>query len=390
MTPSAAASVPLADARKVRNTPSAPNVPNAPNAPNAPRRVLISGHSLTDQPLPDLLAAMAKSQGIAWDWQRQYIVGSSIRDRSAGLLGTQPWSGYRSGENRDGKELDLLAELRRAGASPEPYDTLLITEQHSVLGGLVWNDTVRHLRHFHDRFIEANPRGTTWFYESWYGIEDKADPTRWIAYEQAASKVWRCVATRVNVSLAAEGRGDRIASLPAGRALAHLIERVTQAPGIEGLGAGPLDTPEARRAVVDRFVRDDVHLTPLGSYYIALVTSAAVTGAEAAPAWAPPEVEPQVAAALQREATAFVDAWRREGPAEDLAACRRHLQRDFIRIYWSYVRDTVWIAEQGRLRASLRWLTQIARWQWRVARDNAANPFHFDAATDKGYWLPPP
>lgn len=372
MTPAAAASAPIAQ------------------APTAPRRVLISGHSLTDQPLPDLLAALAESQGIAWDWQRQYSFGSSIRDRSAGLLGTAPWSGYRSGDNRDGKELDLLKELRSAGASPEPYDTLLITEQNGVLGGLVWNDTVRHLRHFHDRFIEANPRGQTWLYESWLGIEDKGNPSRWIAYERAASPVWRCIATRINVSLAAEGRSDRIVPLPTGRALAHLIERTTQAPGVEGLSGGPLDTPEARRAVVDRFVKDDVHLTPLGSYYMALVTSAALTGATSAASWAPAEVDAATAAALQREATIFVEAWRREGPPEGLSACRRHLQRDFIRIYWSYVRDTEWIAQQGKLKASLRWLRQIVQWQWRVARDNAGNPFHFDAATDKGYWLPAP
>jgi hypothetical protein len=352
--------------------------------------VLIAGHSLTDPPLPELLAALARHQGLAWDWQRQSVVGSSIRDRSAGLLGTAPWSGYRTGANRDGKELDLLKELRTAGASPEPYNTLLIAEQHSVLGGLVWNDTVRHLRHFHDRFIDANPRGRTWFYESWLGIDDKANPGRWIAYERAASPVWRCIATRINVSLEAEGRSDRITALPAGRALAHLIERSTQAPGAEGLSGGPLDTPEARRAVVDRFVSDDVHLTPLGSYYIALVTSAALTGAPAAADWAPPDVDAGTAAALQREATTFLAAWRREGPPDDLHACRRHLQRDFIRIYWSYLRDTEWIAQQGRLRASLRWLTQVVQWQWRVARDNAANPFHFDAATDKSYWLPAP
>lgn len=363
---------------------------DAAKAAIAPRRMLISGHSLTDQPLPDFLAAIAKHQGLAWDWQRQYIVGSSILDRSAGLRGTAPWSGYRSGANREGKELDLLQELRTAGASPEPYSTLLITEQNGVLGGLVWNDTVRHLRHFHDRFIDANPRGTTWFYESWLGIDDKGNPGRWIAYERAASPVWRCVATRINRSLEAEGRADRIVALPAGRALAHLIERTTQAPGAAGLSGGPLDTPEARRAVVDRFVADDVHLTPLGSYYIALVTSAALTGASSASNWAPAEVDATTAAALQREATAFVEAWRREAPPEDLAACRRHLQRDFIRIYWSYVRDKEWVAEQGKMRASLRWLTQVVQWQWRVARDNAANPFHFDAAADKSYWLPAP
>lgn len=364
--------------------------PTPDPTPSAPHRVLISGHSLTDQPLPDMLAAIAKHEGIAWDWQRQYMWGTSIRDRTAGALGSPMWSGYSKYANRQGEGLDILQELRTAGASPEPYDTLLITELHSLLGALVWNDTLRYLRHFHDRFIDANPRGTTWLYESWLAIEDKGNPGRWIAYERAASPLWRCVATRINVSLTAEGRNDRIQSLPASRALAHLVERATQAPGVEGLSGGPLDTPESRRAVVDRFFGDNVHLTRLGMYYVALVTSAALTGSQAASSWAPADVDAATAAALQREATAFLQSWRREGPPENLTACRRHLQRDFIRIYWSYMRDTYWIAEQGRLRASLRWLTQIVQWQWRVARNNAANPFYFDAETDKTYWLPAP
>lgn len=385
---------PAAPAAVTPHTPVATMKPADPTLAgevrSGPRRVLISGHSLTDQPLPDMLAAIAKSQGLAWDWQRQLILGSPIRDRSAGRIGSAPWSGYRSGTNREGENLDLLKELRRAGAGPEPYDTLLITEQHSVLGGLVWNDSVRHLRHFHDRFIEANPRGTTWFSESWLSLDDKANPQRWIAYERAASPVWRCVATRINLSLAAEGRSDRIAPLPAGRALAQLIERATQAPGIKGLSVGGLDTPESRRATIDRLVADEVHLTPLGTYYIALVTSAALTGSVQAASWMPAGIDAAAAVALQREATAFLQGWRQEDPPEDMSACRRHVQRSFIRIYWSYVRDKDWIAEQGRFKATLRWLSQVLQWHWRIARDTPANPFHFDPATDKSFWLPPP
>ena len=52
---------------------------------------------------------------------------------------------------------------------------------------MIWHDTVRYLRHFHERFIAANPRGTTWFYESWLYVSDKDDPRRWIAFEREAS-----------------------------------------------------------------------------------------------------------------------------------------------------------------------------------------------------------
>jgi hypothetical protein len=122
-------------------------------------------------------------------WNRQYMVGSSIRSRSAGDAPDKPWSGYRGGDNRDASGLDVLQEFKQPRTvSGGLYDTLVITEQHGLLGTLVWNDTVRHLRHYHDRFIDANPKGRTWFYESWLDISDKSDPRAWIAYERMASQ----------------------------------------------------------------------------------------------------------------------------------------------------------------------------------------------------------
>jgi len=159
-----------------------------------PERVFISGHSLTDQPLPSDLAAIAASLGHPLQWNRQYMVGSSIRARVRGAKappGETGWSGYHQGSNRDSENMDVLAELRQPRTvTGGPYDVLLITEEHGLLGTMVWNDTVRYLRHYHDRFIDANPAGRTLFYESWLGLDDKNDPRRWIAYERAASPIW--------------------------------------------------------------------------------------------------------------------------------------------------------------------------------------------------------
>ena len=57
-------------------------MPTSANTP--PQRIFISGHSLVDQPLPDNLESIAKSLGTAIQWNRQYMVGSSIRDRVQG------------------------------------------------------------------------------------------------------------------------------------------------------------------------------------------------------------------------------------------------------------------------------------------------------------------
>jgi hypothetical protein len=353
-----------------------------------PERVFISGHSLTDQPLPSDLAAIAASLGHPLQWNRQYMVGSSIRARVRGAKappGETGWSGYHQGSNRDSENMDVLAELRQPRTvTGGPYDVLLITEEHGLLGTMVWNDTVRYLRHYHDRFIDANPAGRTLFYESWLGLDDKNDPRRWIAYERAASPIWQCLATRINLSLAAEGRSDRIESLPAGLALAGLIERATQAPGVPGISGASV------RATVDRLVKDSVHLTRLGSYYAALVSYAAIYSRSPLGAWAPEGIDAQQARSLQSVAWQIYSAYRASGRALTLEACRQVLTQSFVNTYWSYVRDTSWRKELGALHAHARWWRHVLLWQWRLRRGNADNPLHYDPAADRAYWLPAP
>ena len=363
-----------------------------PPAPAAaaptPERVFISGHSLVDQPLPSNLAAIAASLGTPIQWNRQYMVGSSLRARARGANAAPQagnWGGYRQGYNREGENHDILAEWRAPKTvSGGAYDSLLITEQHGLLGTLVWNDTVRHLRHHHDRFIDGNPQGRTWFHESWLSLNDKNDPRRWIAYERAASPIWQCLATRINVSLAAEGRADRITPLPAGVALAGLIERATQGAGVPGVSAADV------RSTVDRIIKDNVHLTELGAYYISLVTYASMFERSPAGAWAPAGVDAVAAKSLQALAWELVETERRDRRQLSLDECQHELQQAFIANYWAYTRDTFWMAELGPVHAWLRWAKYRVQWHWRLRRNGDENPLRHDAASDRSYWLPAP
>ena len=354
----------------------------------APERVFISGHSLVDQPLPSNLAAIAASLGTPIQWNRQYMVGSSLRARARGataLPDASTWDGYRQGYNRDTENLDVLAEWRVprtvAGGA---YDGLLITEQHGLLGTLLWNDTVRYLRHHHDWFIEGNAKGRTWFYESWLGLNDKSDPRRWIAYERAASPIWQCLVTRINVSLAAEGRIDRIEPLAAGVALAGLVERATLGAGVPGVSGTSV------RETVDRIVKDTVHLTELGAYYLSLVTYASMFDRTPVGAWAPAAVDGAAAKALQTIAWELVQQERRDRQALTLDECQAEVQRAFIATYWGYVREAYWQAELGTLHAWLRWAKYRVTWHWKLRRDARENPLRFDPAVDRDHWLPAP
>jgi hypothetical protein len=328
-----------------------------------PRRLFVSGHSLTNEPLPSDLAAIASGFGLPLAWNRQHIDGSSIKQRSRGSAsGDGPWAGYAQGVDRTNQPIDVLAELRRD--QDAPYDTLLITEQHGLLGSFVWHDTVTHLRDFQDRFAAHNPAGITYFYDSWLSLDDKSNPARWIAYERAAAPVWQCIVARIDQALVADGRRDRMLSLPAASALAYLIEQATQGSGIAGI------TRENVRATIDSLVSDDVHLTPLGSYYIALVTFAFIFRHPVDGAWHPAGVTAEQARALQAVAGAFVQMPR--PPALSLEACRSYVRRSFL---WTYLGYNAHWHGHSYLGSLVQRARLAMQWWWLFSRDRPENPF---------------
>jgi hypothetical protein len=348
-------------------------------------RFFFSGHSLTDRPLPDHLARLGDSLGTPILWNRQYVVGSSIRRR---VQGDDPqatdFRGYRQGYNRDTEGLDVVSEFKSPQTTDgRPYDTLIITEQHGMLGTLIWNDTVRYLRHYHDRFIDGNPEGRTFFYESWISLDDKSDPRRWIAYERAASPIWHCMAERVNLSLAAQGRRDRITPLPMGLALAELIEYSLGDDGPAALKAGSVVE------TVSQFIGDEVHLGPLGMYYAALVIYAAHFNRPAVGGWAPENIRPDQARALQEHAWTFVSRYYRDLRPRTMEECRERIRSDVAWRYWSYIRDAYWRREMNVLKAYAKWARHYVQWRYLLSRRDERNPFHYDPATDDRYWFKP-
>ncbi len=339
-------------------------------------RVFVSGHSLTDLPMPAYLARVADSLGTPVDWNRQYMVGSAIKYRARGRHVETGWAGYAMGDNKEGQGLDVVKELRA-----NPYDALVITEQHGILDSLVSHDTVRHLRHYHERFIAGNPRGRTYFYESWLGIPGRTEVQRWIAYERMASPLWQCVATRINRSLAAEGRTDRIASLPAGLALAELVDQALKG-GVEGVGgASPAET-------IDRLFHDQVHLNPTGAYYIALVVYATVFERSPQGAWAPEGVNAVQAASLQRVAGDFVARYRAQNRPLAGEACAAAMRGPFVSLYVDHMRDDYWSQQQGNaLRLAWRRLRSVVTLRWRLWRDD---PLAWNVTDERAFWFPAP
>jgi hypothetical protein len=335
--------------------------------PLASARIFISGHSLTDNPLGENLVSIANSLGGAQAarYNQQIVIGSGIRyrtDRNAN------WAGYSRGKNRDSSGLNVVNELRSPKTlGGDRYDTLIIAENHRSLSMLQWENTVRNLRHFHERFIEGNGSGKSYFYETWFDINDKANPTAWIAHERAQSRTWQCVAARVNAALAAEHRADRITPLPAGAALVELIERATQ-------GQVPGITRASTTATVNTLFSDNVHLTPAGVYYMALVSYSAIYRRPPTAAAVPSGISAEAAVSLQQEAWRFVSNFYASYKEPALEACKADVVQNFCEIYWNYR------SEPGSIAGCRKFFGGVG----------VDSPLDFNPATNASYWYPAP
>jgi hypothetical protein len=298
--------------------------------PKENAQVFFSGHSLIDNPLPDWVELIATSLGKSISWEQQMILGSPLRLRTRGENATG-WKGYHYGKNRVGEGLDVIDELRsgRRAGTRRPYDTLVVAENHGLLGSIIWENGIGYLRHFHDRLTAANPAGRTLYVHAWLGI-DRDDPARFVAREMDISRIWECAVEKVNLSLEAENRPANLGVIPAGSALATLVQ--------QGLAGQSIHLSGSPAEVVDALFRDDVHLTDPAIYFLAAVHYAAIYGQSPQGAAAPDSVAPDFAAELQALAWQVVTRFA-ENLRPKMAECRRILVESVCESYWSYTQS---------------------------------------------------
>jgi hypothetical protein len=335
--------------------------------PRASAAVMVSGHSLTVHGIFANMEAVAGSKGTPMVWNTQIVNGSPTRFRTRGAdLNDASFSGYRIGQNRNGSNMNIAAEfLYPQTIGGQRYDTLLLTERHDIVNTLMWEDTVRYTRHFHDRLVAGNAAANSYLYHSWLAINDKTNPAAWVAYERTVAKAWQCTAARVNVSLAATGRGDRMTYLPAGLALADLVEQAAMRGAVAGVSAGNA------AQTVDRLFTDSLHLSPLGEYYMSLVSYASVYRRSPVGAWAPSGVTAEQANALQNQAWQSVSNHYNSQSEPSMGHCQALMRDQVCSAYANY-------SGNGGVAANC---------SDRFSQQGQTNPFYFNAATDYGYWF---
>jgi hypothetical protein len=296
-------------------------------------RAFYSGHSLTDG-IPEAIAAFTPSlitlqKPGDFDYEFQSIGGSLIRWRSAGLDPSNPGGGYQTGKNRRGENMDVLAELRAPAtiAQGEKYNVLVITERHDLPWTIEHEQTAALLEEYVRHFQAANPDGDALLYHGW--LELNGGPVAdWIDYERDALPLWECVVSAVNHGLKG---ASQVRVLPGATALTDLVESMMkgEAPGVAG----------SEREKLALIFSDQVHLTPAGIYFMALVHYAALFGVSPEGASAPDGVSPDLAQHMQRIAWRHVSNYaKRAGNASEreLAWCNDYAADVMCPRYYQY------------------------------------------------------
>lgn len=323
------------NARSLALTLSVPvQTPDPGWQPMSSVRLMLSGHSLTDNPLADYLVDITAKTSDSFNYNQQIVLGSPIRVRTRGNdSNSNNWTGYSQGKNKNGGDnLNLINEIRNPQTigSGQLYNTLVITENHASLSQIQWENTIGYFRHYHDLMVAANSANRSFFYHSWLDV-NKADPSAWITHEGHAAVAWECVVSKVNQSLQAESRSDRVRLLPAGGALVDLVQRAVanQVPGITGTNTQKLNM----------IFSDNVHLTSLGMYYMSLVVYSSTYG-KSPYGIAPPTgsgISSALAGHLQTIAWNYVENYYENlaNSNRSMSSCRSYIANNTCSSYWN-------------------------------------------------------
>ena len=330
-------------------------------------RAFYSGHSLSDG-IPEAASEIAQSLGGRLEFEFQSIGYSLLRERTRGPdPSASGWDGYKQGKNRSGEGLDVASELRHPTrlAGGGVYDALVVTERHDLPDIAVGERSAEYLAHMATQALSGNPHADVFFYHTWLEI-DVAAPQAWIRYERRAQRMWECVASRANRELVEQSSpgSPRIRVLPGALVLAELVEALFrgEVPGVA------LSSPRER---VRLLFADQVHLSPLGKYFMGLVHYAILFGKSPVGAARPPGLSDEANAFMQDLAQREVLAYAKVANAaaqRDMEACRAFAEGEMCEAYHAFRAGRSWF---GSLR---RWLP-TRRCRADYAKGSPTNPF---------------
>ncbi|MCG7624722.1 hypothetical protein [Epibacterium sp. Ofav1-8] len=217
-------------------------------APEAPLRVYHLGHSLVGQNIPHLLAQFA-GEGHRYNMQRGS--GTSLR---AHWEDSEPILDFDAVNKapvwRDPKEALAAGE----------YDAVILTEMVELRDALDYFDGAKYLHRWASLARSANPDVRLYLYETWHRLDD---PVGWLErIDSDLDTLWLGRLTATDTRSRPETAP--IYLIPGGQVLAAVV-RAAEAGQIPGLDQRAQLFARAADGSLDQ-----IHLSPLGEYIIAL------------------------------------------------------------------------------------------------------------------------
>lgn len=203
-------------------------------APKDPLKTYHLGHSLVGRDMPAMLAQMA-----GHEYHSQLGWGASLKDH---------WQGTVNGFAEENSHPAHRPAREALGSGS--YDAVIFTEMVELKDAIRYHDSATMLANWANLARKANPDVRLYLYETWHRLDD---PAGWLTrIDTDFSTLWQD-----QVLGPAIARSGPIYIIPAGQTLAAAV-RMAEAGALPGI-------PD-RKA----FFTDDIHLSDLGNWLVAL------------------------------------------------------------------------------------------------------------------------
>jgi len=216
----------------------------------APLRVGMVGHSLLNHEIPQMLRLIAASRG------KQITVYEQITNGTA--LNANWKNSDKSEKHPENKYGDLRAEM----AKSPPFDAIVLTERVAIKDSIQWEDTLGSTIQWRNHALKHNPKAKVYHYTTWVGFhngdwwKDVPDAKTWRSRTVSDGQLY----AKVSADAMADPRstkGPAIQLVPGHAAMGILFDAL-ESGSLPWLGTS-----------IKAVMADDIHLKPIGNYYIA-------------------------------------------------------------------------------------------------------------------------
>lgn len=217
--------------------------------PVAPLSVFHLGHSLVNRDMPAMLAQLG---GEGHRYNSQLGWGTTLKAH----WGDDMINGFEQ-ENAHPNFRDAHEAIRSG-----EYDTIVFTEMVEIRASLRYHNSPDYLVRWAAEALAARPDVRLYLYETWHPLDD---PEGWLERLDAdLQRYW--LDGIAKPALAQLPAGTQLRIIPAGQVLAAFVRAAESAGGI-----GNIKTRNDLFARTADGAQDQIHLSDLGNYLVALV-----------------------------------------------------------------------------------------------------------------------